>query len=154
MHVRRVVVCVSRGRWKVFRLHHRGKTSGSRVGMEPWWPFVCATHRWKRKRKKKNMQIERRRPVFLGSERGKETFGNRWILLSLSLFLLFVPFSPFIPPLPPFSFSFSLFSGHVTRRSVDLISIFQRHTSVSFSRSWIMDRHEKLLHTHPPRGPN
>lgn len=55
--------------------------------------------------------------------------------LSLSLFLLLVPFSPFIPPLPPFSFSFSLFSGHVTRRSVDLISIFQRHTSVSFSRS-------------------
>lgn len=68
----------SRGRWKVFRLRHRGKTSGSRVGMEPWWPFVCATHRCeKEKERKKNMQIERRRPVFLGFERGKETFGNR-----------------------------------------------------------------------------
>lgn len=31
----------------------------------------------KEKERKKNMQIERRRPVFLGSERGKETFGNR-----------------------------------------------------------------------------
>lgn len=31
----------------------------------------------KKKKEKKNMQIERRRPVFLGSERGKETFGNR-----------------------------------------------------------------------------
>lgn len=89
----------------------------------------------KKKKGKKNMQIERRRPVFLGSERGKETFGNQvnpGFSLSLSCsFHSLLSFLLFLLSL----FSFSLFSGHVTRRSVDLISIFQRHTSVSFSRS-------------------
>lgn len=65
----------------------------------------------KKKKGKKNMQIERRRPVFLGSERGKETFGNRvnpGFSLSLSCsFHSLLSFLLFLLSL----FSFSLFSG-------------------------------------------
>lgn len=66
----------SRGRWKIFRLvekqavHELEWSRGGRL-------FARRIVVKKKKKEKKNMQIERRRPVFLGSERGKETFGNR-----------------------------------------------------------------------------
>lgn len=51
------IVCVFT--WSLEDFSARGKTSGSRVGMEPWWPFVCATHRCEKEKERKKKYANR-----------------------------------------------------------------------------------------------
>lgn len=152
--IRRDVRCTC----KRSRLHftsrpYPGKTSVSRARKErrvASWPFVCAglplkriaEHCWKK------MQIDPKgkTPVFPRSDivRNCLAIGCPYSLVH-SIFLSVLSFF----------FLCSLFKPCYPMEQRPNLH-FPASTGVFFSRSWIMDRHEKLLHTHRrvARGPN